>query len=125
MLALIFAIAFASDADPVEQRATDAANAWAACIIINTRKYEKTTEPASTVVDAAMGSCAQYEGAVQTALMVMHLRKYVGIARSTGEMAMRSQDDAKASLDSMREGYRGKMLAMVMEDRSAPVAPTK
>lgn len=99
--------------------ATEKTSAWAACLVLNTRMYTTSGESAELVVDAAFGECSSHEGPVRTAVLGMHMRSYLGVAGGIEAMAAVSAIAADRSLDDLRAGYRGKLLGLVMDERSA------
>jgi hypothetical protein len=103
------------------EHATIKARAWFVCVNEGTRKYASSTkEGAETVVIAALGLCSGHESEVKLAMLAMHMKPYVGIAGSVGNMVAMAERDRDAAFNDLREGLRGKMVAAVLEERSQP-----
>lgn len=116
MLIAILA-ALASNGSPDDPR-----RMWNLCLIDSARTFAQQPEPAGTVADAAMAKCAAYEGPVREKLFVMQMQAYTHVARSKESLVTLSENAARESFDGLRAGLRGKLIAMVMEERAATSA---
>lgn len=99
------------------QAAQKKASEWSACLITNTRKYAPLGERVELSVDAAFGQCIALEEPLRVALLGMHMGKYVGVTRGISEMVAASTADADRTLATLRVGYRGQLIALVLEER--------
>lgn len=101
------------------QMASQRAEAWASCLVLNTRKFSPMGGSAQDTVDAAFGACAQFEAPLRTAVLGMHLGAAAGTPGGISGAVGAAEVGADRTMDSLRTGYRGKMLALVLEERAA------
>jgi hypothetical protein len=103
-----------SEIGPLMAAAGQAMDRWKVCAATATRKYAlATTEPAATVVEAAIGECV---GDYQAAATILR--------SGTGD-ALITNDTANSILKTLIDTWRPQFLAAVLRLRTASPRPTK
>ena len=106
-----------STLDQAEQTFKAKGDAWAHCMMTAAPRFLGSTESAEAIATAILGTCSAEQNEVQTSLVPIY-----GLTSPYGSLAQSlPYADAAASnkIADMRNGFRDKFIAIVVERRAA------